>query len=224
MEKKLKDAQKRANIQIAMSILTLLLTPILSGLVVWFQMGSQHDYWKIQHKLLQDEKKLEEQLSKIKHINELVTKFDLLSLEIQVEAISTGFLQKNQKDIQDKIKLDAQIANYRKLIVDYRNQHNLFIDELQTLKFYFGDSVRVSSDSLSLYLQNKLSKITNDSWEMLNDIIEVVGKNNSEAATFELSNEILTSYQDKELRKLRLDLIGAMVDQTIAIGESSKGN
>ena len=151
---RLQDMTKEQNqiiyIQIAISVATLILTPIFSALVVHYQLSKSQDYWKKQQSYLM-EKELyslkadiySEAVMKINLLNDSITNHQIVSTSREMALILANYLK--DKSPEKAKYFDEQYREYRKKTADsyieMRNKSIVVSSLGAKIKVFFNEEI-----------------------------------------------------------------------------------
>lgn len=123
------------------SILTLILTPIFSGLVVSYQLNKQHDIWGLQRKFIIEEKLIEKKFERAENtgevISQLLQKAKLANIAVE-NLVKLGAYEKSAKKTLKYKKIFELGFKYSEA---YEMLESQLIHEINTNNFFFSDGV-----------------------------------------------------------------------------------
>jgi hypothetical protein len=202
---------KKYQIQILISILILILTPLLSGLVVYYQLEKQHFIWDIQRKIIHEETILKEKISRLDKTGRIIT--GLIQKEKMARTIINNLVKLHAYHNEDKIDktlgktLDNIFAFTLNIAKEYEELEVELLSIVRVNKFYFNIKVTEKGNKLiaNLYLlksssmpldklrllKQEIPKLGNDTDKLISDILHELDKPEEIDTFVEIAKELL---------------------------------
>jgi hypothetical protein len=223
-----KERSRFSIVQIVISVLTLVLTPISSGLVVSYQLSKGHAYWLEQRETLRYEKMLDEEIKLAERVNEKILGLQNLIQDITMSKVSVATLAGISATTKDKVDVGQAVATLMKQLLAYRSTISDLNTDLEICSVYFSKRVLSKVRPLAAKLNAHFDR-SPDTQRMLNDFIEACKRGEDPYGHLVKTIGAVDLKNDPEVEKLRAELLGAMKDDMGLVwrflregGESSK--
>lgn len=199
-------------IQILISILTLVLTPLLSGFVVYFQLEKQHDIWEAQRKIIREDRLLQQKIDRINTTGRIIT--SLIQKARMARTVTNAFTKAHAfPDLYDKRALDKTLPTTLEIAKEYEELEAELLNTILVNGLYFGSDVKKKGNELvsSLYLLKsslgfeEKAKLVKEEYSKLDN--EALNK---DLAISNILKKLDKPEDEKTLSKIAIELITKM--------------
>ena len=141
------EEKNRFKIQILISILTLVLTPLLAGVVVYYQLEKQHDIWNTQRNLIREERLFQEKIDRIDYTGKIISSL-IQKARTGQTVINTLVKVHGFPDIYSKRVLDEISPTILEMALEYEDLEAELLNTIMVNGLYFGGAVKKIGDKL----------------------------------------------------------------------------
>ena len=205
-----KDEKRFIQYQITISLATLVLTPLLSGFVVSYQLGRERRIWLEQQTFERSESYLDRKLSLMEDINARILKLEVAAKKIkQAHSIIASY---SALQASTEFKYESQMEETSQLLKDVVQYHYDLAElgsRVQTAVLFFGPDVRQALEQVSESLERNYAARPNYSDMILTFVAQPDKVDPSEALRIVEDAEIESI---EELTAARLSLLKLMTE------------
>ena len=203
-----------------MAVMTIIFTPLLTSVVVWFQLSKQHSYWQEEQSLLAQQKEFQTKLKVFTDVTGQINRINSIILTNQVYVLSRDtaiVLTRILKPLKH-----TEVDLYWKQFVEYKEKTQLGFLQLQEAKnslhqtqalcgIVFGSQIL---QHFSAYFDK--IKTLETPLVQASEIEEIIKKSLTENNNLERANSLVGVEFDKRYDSQKLNNAGATILEVIS--------